>query len=135
MEDSVFTKIIKGELPCHKVYEDARTFVFMSIQPIQPGQVVVVPKKQVENIWDLDPADYQALMATGQKVALKSREVFPDKPKGGLIIEGLEVAHAHLKIFPFSLADEVRHEPDPSAQPDHPILAALAEKLRLPDGE
>ena len=49
---SVFTKIIKGEIPCHKVYEDDKTFVFLDIHPIQPGQVLVVPKKQIGFVWD-----------------------------------------------------------------------------------
>ena len=132
MEDSVFTKIIKGELPCHKVYEDAKTFVFMSINPIQPGQVVAVPKNQVDTVWNLDDADYQALMATGKKVARKMKEVFPEKGIA-LHIEGLEVAHAHLKIFPFSNHEEFSHHPDMSAEPNHTELAEIAAKLRLPD--
>lgn len=133
MEDSVFTKIIKGELPCHKVYEDARTLTFMSIYPIQPGQVVIVPKKQVDHVWDLDDQDYQALMAAGKKVARKIREVFPDKARVALYVEGLEVAHAHLKLFPFSTSTELHTIPDTSVQPDHDTLAAIAERLRLQD--
>ncbi|HSX30416.1 MAG TPA: HIT family protein [Candidatus Saccharimonadales bacterium] len=133
MQDSIFTKIIKGELPCHKVYEDARTFVFMSINPIQPGQVVAVPKKQVATVWELEDADYQALMATGKKVAAKIREVFPEKSGVALHIEGLEVPHAHLKLFPFTTDEEFHHHPDMEAEPDHPALAAIATKLRLPD--
>jgi histidine triad (HIT) family protein len=132
MQDSVFTKIIRGELPCHKVYEDAKTFVFMSNRPIQPGQVVVVPRKQVEFVWDLDDADYQALMAAGKKIAAKIRQVFPDKTHVALHIEGLEVAHAHLKLFPFSTAEEVSHHPDPDPVADA-TLAEIAAKLRLPD--
>ncbi len=51
MADSIFTKIIKGEIPCHKIYEDERTFAFLDIHPKVPGHVLVVPKKQVEYIW------------------------------------------------------------------------------------
>ena len=133
MQDSIFTKIIKGELPCHKVYEDAKTFVFMSIHPIQPGQVVVVPKKQVDYVWNLDDEDYQALMATGKKVARKIKEAFPGKSHVALQIEGLELAHAHLKIFPFSTHEEFNHMPDTALEPDHTALAQIAAKLRLPD--
>lgn len=75
-QDSIFTKIIKGDISSVKVYEDELTLAFMDIQPIQPGQVVVVPKAQVANIWDLSPTDYQALMATVQKVGAKMRNVF-----------------------------------------------------------
>ncbi len=132
MQDSIFTKIIKGELPCHKVYEDADTFVFMSINPIQPGQVVAVPKKQIASVWDLDDTDYRALMDTGKKVARKMAEVFPGKSVA-LHIEGLEVAHAHLKIFPFSNDEEFHNHPDMNAEPDHVALAAVAAKLRMED--
>ncbi|HSX15612.1 MAG TPA: HIT family protein [Candidatus Saccharimonadales bacterium] len=133
MEDSVFTKIIKGDLPCHKVYEDARTFAFLDIHPIQPGQVVVVPKKQVDYVWNLDDEDYQALMATGKKVAWKLKEAFPDKHYVALHVEGLELAHAHLKIFPFNTDTEFHNHPDTGAEPDHDALAQIAAKLRLPD--
>lgn len=133
MQDSVFTKIIKGELPSHKVYEDARTLTFMSIAPIQPGQVVIVPKKQVPTVWDLEDDDYRALMAAAKKVALKICEVFPDKTHVAMQIEGLEVAHGHLKLFPFSTPQEFHNQPDGSLAPDHDALAAIAAKLRLPD--
>lgn len=133
MQDSIFTKIIKGELPSHKVYEDARTLTFMSIYPIQPGQVVIVPKKQVEYVWDLDDEDYQALMMAAKKVAAKIRQAFPNKSHVALYVEGLEVAHAHLKLFPFSTSTELHNVPDTSIEPDHAVLAEIAAKLRLPD--
>ena len=134
MEDSIFTKIITGEIPCHKVYEDEHTFAFLDIHPIQPGHVLVVPKKQVGFVWDIESADYQALMQTVQRVGQRIREVFPDKLRVGVMIEGLDVAdHAHVKLFPFSTPEEYRHVPDMSAEPDHPALAATAEKLRMED--
>lgn len=130
MEDSIFTKIIKGEIPCHKIYEDENTFVLLDIHPIQPGQVLVVPKKQVGFIWDLDSADYQALMATVQKVGLRLREAFPEKARIGVMVEGLDVGdHAHIKVFPFDNDQEFRTHPDQQADPDHTELAKIAEKL------
>ena len=66
MEDTIFTKIIKGEIPSHKIYEDEKTFAFLDIHPLTDGHVLVVPKVQVEFIWDLKPEDYQAVMATVQ---------------------------------------------------------------------
>jgi histidine triad (HIT) family protein len=53
MQDSIFTKIIKGEIPCHKIYEDQDTLAFLDVQPVQPGHTLVIPKKQVEFLWDL----------------------------------------------------------------------------------
>lgn len=130
MAGSVFTKIIKGEIPCHKVYEDDKTFVFLDIHPIQPGQVLVVPKKQIGFVWDMDSENYQALMATVQKVGRRLREVFPDKARVGVMIEGLDVIdHAHVKVFPFSTEQEYRARPDTSADPDHASLESIAQKL------
>jgi len=133
MQDSVFTKIIKGEIPSHKVYEDAHTFAFLDIHPIQPGHVLVVPKKQVGFVWDMNAEDYQTLMATVQKVGARIREVL-GRNRVGVMIEGLDVVdHAHVKIFPFDTEQEYRSIPDMSAEPDHPALAAMAEKLRMED--
>lgn len=129
MQDSLFTKIINGEIPCHKVYEDDKTFAFLDIHPIQPGQTLIVPKSQVEFVWDLDSETYQALMATAQKVALRMRQVFPEKSRVGMHIEGLDVNHAHIKVFPFSTDEEFRHSPDMSAEPDHVTLSGIAASL------
>lgn len=134
MEDSIFTKIIKGEIPSHKVYEDDKTYAFMDIYPIQKGQVLVVPKKEIPTAWDLNSDDYHALMDVVQKVAQKMRSVFPDKKRIGIMIEGLDVDnHAHVKIFPINTGDEFRNVPDMDAEPDHQELAKLAEKLAIRD--
>jgi len=130
MQDSIFTKIIKGEIPCHKVYEDENTLAFLDIHPIQPGQVLVVPKKQVGFVWDMSSADYQALMATVHKIGQRLRKVLPEKKRVGVIIEGLDVEdHAHIKVFPFDNDQEFRNKSDPSAEPDHTALAEMAARL------
>lgn len=132
MEDSIFTKIIKGDIPAYKIYEDDRTLAFLDIHPIQPGHILVVPKKQVGFVWDLEDEDYQAVMATAKKVARLLREVFPEKSRVALIVEGLDIEnHAHLKVFPFDTDEEFRHVPDMSAEPDYDALAAMAEKLKF----
>ena len=128
-EDSIFTKIVKGEIPCHKIYEDEQTLAFMDIHPIQPGQVLVIPKQQVEFVWDLDDEVYTAVMATAQKVAQHLKLTFPEKLYVALIVEGLDVPHAHVKVFPFDDDQEFRFKPDMTADPDHPALAAIAAKL------
>jgi len=131
MQESIFTKIIKGELPCNKVYEDEKTLAFLDIHPIQTGQVLVVPKKQVGFVWDLNDEEYAALMLTVKKVGSRLREVFPDKDRVGMMVEGLDVTdHAHVKVFPFSAGGEFRALPTDD-EPNHEALAALAEKLRL----
>jgi histidine triad (HIT) family protein len=113
--------------------EDAHTFAFLDIHPIQPGQVLVVPKKQVGFVWDMESDDYQALMAAVQRVGRRLRDVLGRK-RVGVMIEGLEVAdHAHVKVFPFDTEQEYRSTPDLSVEPDHTALAAMAKRLRLDD--
>lgn len=128
MEDSIFTKIIKGEIPCHKVYEDDKTFAFLDIHPKTPGHTLVIPKKQVEFLWDLEDEDYQAVMATAKKVALRIKEVL-QPPYVGELVVGEEVPHAHVHIYPFKNLEESRRIPDPNKVPDHAAMADMAKKL------
>ena len=130
MEDSIFTKIINGEIPCHKVYEDDQTLAFIDINPIQPGMVLVVSKKQVDHIWDLPSEDYRAVMDTVGKVGQRLREVFADKQRVAVIVEGFEVPHAHVKVFPVNSEHEVRSLPK-GDEPDHEALAEMAKKLAI----
>lgn len=131
MEESIFTKIINGDIPCHKVYEDDRTIVFMDIHPIQTGAVLVVAKKQIDHIFDLPKEDYDAVMTTVHAVGKRLREIFPKKARVGVIIEGFDVPHVHVKVVPVDSGDELRHKPDMSAEPDHSALARIAEQLRF----
>lgn len=128
MEDSIFTKIIKGEIPCHKVYEDDKTLVFMDINPIRAGHVLVIPKRQVDHLWDLNDGDYQAVMATAKKVAKQMKEVLRPE-RVGVHVAGLEVPHAHVHLFPFNTMDEFWTRPSTGVKPDHAALAEMAQKL------
>jgi histidine triad (HIT) family protein len=128
MQDSIFTKIVRGEIPSHKVYEDDMTYAFMDIHPAQPGHVLVIPKQQVEFIWDLEQQDYQALMETVHKVGRRIREVL-DKPFVGVKVIGVDVPHSHVHLIPFSTTEEYSATPDLGAEPDHAALAEMAKKL------
>jgi histidine triad (HIT) family protein len=86
MQESLFTKIITGEIPCHKVYEDERTLAFLDIHPVSAGHTLVISKKQVEFIWDLEDEDYTALMATVRKIGLRLRDVVASPYVGQLVI-------------------------------------------------
>ncbi|HSX53056.1 MAG TPA: HIT domain-containing protein [Patescibacteria group bacterium] len=128
MNDSIFTKIVKGEIPAHKVYEDDKTLAFLDIHPTKPGHTLVIPKMQVEFIWDLPEEDYQALMGTVKKVGSRIREVL--KPKFvGMAVEGIAVPHTHVHVFPFETVEEYHHIADPNSEPDHAALAEMAKKL------
>lgn len=130
---SVFTLIINGEIPCHKVYEDELVLAFLDIHPIQPGQVLIVPKRQVAYVWDMTDVEYQAVMMASRNIALATRRVFSEgnnaKKLVAMHIEGLEVAHAHIKLFPFETDAEFRRVPDMQAEPDHQELAAIAKQI------
>jgi histidine triad (HIT) family protein len=130
MEDSIFTKIIKGEIPSHKIYEDEKTIVIMDIFPVQSGNVLVIPKTQVEDFYDLPDEDYAALFRTVKKVAAKLKAVFPNKKKIALQIEGLDVPHAHVKLFPIDNAEQFR-APNSTSEPDHQALSEMAKRLNI----
>ncbi|HEX5456355.1 MAG TPA: HIT family protein [Candidatus Saccharimonadales bacterium] len=128
MEDSIFTKIIKGEIPCHKVYEDDLTFVFMDIHPFTPGHVMVIPKKQIDKYWELPDEDFRAVNDTVKKVCKRIEEVL-QPGRVGIKVIGIDVPHVHVHVFPFDNMAEYNRAPDMNAEPDHEALARMAEKL------
>ena len=95
---SIFSKIIAGEIPSYKIYEDDKTYAFLDIHPESMGHVLVIPKKEVDKIYDLEDEDYQALMATVKKL---SRHM--EKALGARIlwkVVGTDVPHAHVHLMP-----------------------------------
>jgi histidine triad (HIT) family protein len=128
MADSVFTKIIKGEIPSTKIYEDAHTYAFLDINPRIPGHTLVVPKKQVPYVWDLSNQDYQALMLSVKKVAERIKEVLEPKFVG-MQVEGIAVPHAHVHVFPFNNTEEYHMLPIPGARLPEEELAHMGKKL------
>lgn len=130
MQESIFTKIIKGEIPSHKIYEDDYIFAFLDIHPLTPGHTLVVPKKQVEFVWDLDDETHQALMRVAKKLALHLRATL-EVPYVGEKIVGIDVPHAHIHLIPFSDVNDYHRRGNMNSAPDHEGLAALAEKLKL----
>jgi len=128
MQDSIFSKIIKGDIPSHKIYEDDDVLAFLDIHPITPGHTLVIPKKQVEFVWDLEPEDYRKLTDVAKKVALHLRETL-NVPYIGEQIIGVDVPHAHIQLIPFTNAAEFHQFANQSAEPDHAALAKLASLL------
>lgn len=128
MQESVFTKIIKGEIPCHKVYEDDKTLAFLTIGPMYDGHTLVVPKVQVDQYIDLPDEDYDALWKTVKKVSKRIRDVV-GKERVGLIIEGVDIPHVHIHLIPFDKNESLKVEPASPDSADHKKLAQIAEKL------
>lgn len=128
MTDSVYTKIIKGELPCHKIYENEKVLVFMDIYPILPGHTLVIPKQQIEFVWDLPEELYTEVMAVSKKVALRLRQILPAKFVSERIV-GVDVPHAHVQLIPFNNASDLAIQPDMDGEVDHDALERMAKKL------
>lgn len=128
MIDSIFTKIIRGEVPCHKIYEDDKTFAFLDIHPLHEGHTLVIPKNQIEFVWDLPDEDYQAVMSTTKKVAQRLREVLPYSYIAERVV-GVDVPHAHVHLIPFDTPDQLEEPQRFDSESSHAHLAELAAKI------
>jgi histidine triad (HIT) family protein len=129
MEDSIFTKIIKGDIPAHTLYEDDKTIAFLTIQPVREGHTLVVPKVQVDQYIDLPDDYYDALWRTVKKVAAHIRET-TGKDRVGVVIKGIDVPHAHVHLIPFDPGEPLKADGAPEVVGSD-VLAPIAEKLRL----
>ena len=96
---SVFTKIINGEIPCYKIYEDDKTIAFLDIHPETKGHTLVVPKKEVDKIYDLPEEDYVALMDTVKKLSKHLEKIFGVRTLWKVV--GTDVPHAHVHLEPY----------------------------------
>lgn len=131
MNDSIFTKIIKGEIPSHKVFEDEKTLAFLDIHPLVPGHILVVPKQEVDHFDDLSEEDYIAVFSTVQRMAKQIKQVLGSE-RACVRIEGFEVPHAHIHVYGCNQAQDFYGDPNRlHKEPDHETLAAMAKKLSL----
>lgn len=129
MEPSIFTRIIRGEIPCHKIYEDEKTLAFLDIHPVRPGHTLVIPKVQVDRVEDLADDDYQALMQSVRNVMRRIVEVYGRDYRACVKIIGFDVPHAHVQIFPCRTGADWLAGQDTTAEPDHAALAEVARKI------
>ena len=127
---SIVTKIIQGEIPCYKIYEDKRPMAFLDISPEAEGHTLVVPKVEVDRIYDLTDEDYAALMATVKKLARHYEDVTGKRTI--LKVIGVDVPHAHVHVIPF---DEAALNGDGSTKKHLDLseeeMRGIQEKLRL----
>jgi histidine triad (HIT) family protein len=129
--NNLFAKIIRGELPCHKVYEDDKALVFLDIMPRAPGHTLIIPKAPARNLLDVPPADLAHLIQVVQRVAQSAKKVFAadgitlqqfNEPAGGQV-----VFHLHFHVVPRH--DGVQMKPPASFKEDNAVLAEHAAKL------
>ena len=96
---SIFSKIVNGEIPAYKVAEDKNYFAFLDISPVAKGHTLVIPKKEVDYLFDLDDDLYSGLQLFAKKVAIGLKKAIPCE-KIGVLVLGLEVPHAHIHLAP-----------------------------------
>ncbi|MCV6546433.1 MAG: HIT family protein [Cohaesibacter sp.] len=130
--DNIFAKILRGDLPCHKVYEDDATFAFMDIMPRADGHTLVIPKNASRNMLDVKQADLNAIMATVQKIAKAQMQAFDadgitlqqfNEPAGGQV-----VFHLHMHVIPRQ--DGISLRPHTGEMADNDLLATHAQALK-----
>ena len=129
---NIFAKILRGEIPCHRVYEDEATLAFMDVMPQVDGHTLVIPRSPSRNLLDADPASFGPLMMAVQKVALAAKRAF--KAEGVLIKQfneaaaGQTIYHLHVHVLPRRAGEEFR--PHSGKMADHALLARHAEMIR-----
>ena len=125
---SIFSRIVAGEIPCYKVAEDEKYFAFLDISPVAKGHTLVIPKHEVDYIFDLDDEEYAGLTAFAKKVAAAMKKVMPCK-RIGVAVLGLEVPHAHIHLVPMqSERDMIFSNPKLKLTPEE--FEAIAAKIR-----
>ncbi|MDN4164959.1 HIT family protein [Cytophagales bacterium LB-30] len=125
---SIFTKIINREIPGHIVAETDEYIAILDIMPVALGHVLVIPKKEVDYIFDLDDATYQGLQAFAKKVATALKKAMPCKRIGVAVI-GLEVPHTHIHLVPMNTMDDISFT-KPKLKPSQEKLVEIAEKIK-----
>lgn len=129
---SIFSRIVAGEIPCYKVAEDADNFAFLDINPVREGHVLVIPKQEVDYIFDLDDKALASLQLFAKRVAAAVKATLPCR-KVGMAVLGLEVPHAHIHLIPLgSEGDMDFRAPKKEVSPERmaEIAASIAANLQ-----
>ena len=129
MSDSIFTKIIKGEIPCYKIAEDDRFIAFLDVFPIKKGHTLVVPKAEIDYLFDLDDSLLSDLMIFSKKVAQKMERVISCE-RVGIAVIGLEVPHAHIHLVPLDTVGDIDFS-QPKLQLSAKEMTEIADSIRI----
>ena len=129
MSDSIFTKIIKGEIPCYKIAEDDRFIAFLDVFPIKKGHTLVVPKAQIDYLFDLDDSLLSDLMIFAKKVAQKMERAVSCE-RVGIAVIGLEVPHAHIHLVPLDTVGDIDFS-QPKLQLSAKEMTEIADSIRI----
>lgn len=108
---SIFSKIVAGEIPCHKIAENDNYLAFLDVFPLKKGHILVIPKKEVDYIFDLDNDTYNGLMFFSKTVAIALKQAIPCS-RVAMSVIGLEVPHAHVHLIPMNTMNDVNFSND-----------------------
>jgi histidine triad (HIT) family protein len=125
---SIFTKIVQGEIPCHKIAESEDFLAFLDINPLAKGHTLVIPKKEIDYLFDLDDDLLSSILLFARRVA-KALETTVPCERIGVTVIGLEVPHAHVHLIPINGIGDMNFE-RPKLTIAHEELAGLAAKIR-----
>lgn len=126
---TIFSRIVAGEIPCHKIAEDDEFFAFLDINPVAVGHTLVIPKKEVDYIFDIDDPMLGRMMAFAKRVA-RALETAIECKRVGLAVMGLEVPHAHIHLIPITKESDMNFFVKKKEMTQEE-LAAVAEKVRF----
>ena len=126
---SIFSKIVAGQIPAHKVAETSDYLAFLDINPLTEGHLLVIPKKEVDYLFDLDSETYVGLMMFAQIVAIGLKRAIPCE-RIGLTVIGLEVPHAHIHLIPINSMDDMNFS-RPKLKLSEERLTEIAEAIRV----
>ena len=124
---SIFTRIINGEIPCYKIAEDDNNFAFLDINPLAKGHTLVIPKKEVDYIFDLTDEDFLSLQLFSKKVASAIKKTIPCNRIGECVL-GLEVPHAHIHLIPLNSEADMNFR-NPKLKLDPNEMKEIAEAI------
>ena len=125
---SIFSRIIRGEIPCYKIAEDDKCFAFLDINPLAKGHTLVVPKKETDYIFDLSDEDHAYLWNYSKYIARAVEAAIPCK-RIGIAVIGLEVPHAHIHLIPINRVDDMNFARE-KMNPSPTQLEAVCKKIR-----
>jgi histidine triad (HIT) family protein len=125
---SLFTRIVQGEIPAHVILENEKYFAFLDVFPLVEGHVLVIPKQEVDYLFELDDETLAGLTVFAKQVALAVGKAIPCR-KVGVSVIGLEVPHAHVHLVPLQQVDDMNFS-RPKLKPSHEELAGVAARIR-----
>jgi histidine triad (HIT) family protein len=126
---TIFTKIINREIPGHFIYEDEICVVLMDKFPAVPGQTLIIPRQEVDYLFDLPSATYHHLFTIAQKIAQASDTTF-NTIRTCLVVEGFEVPHVHLRLYPMTQKESLGHAMEKQQEASDDVLAEQAKQIK-----